>query len=33
MVILEDKFLDLVFEMGDIEGLTKEDTEAQSLHS
>ena len=25
MVILEDKFLDLVFEMGDIEGLTKED--------
>ena len=25
MVKLEDKFLDLVFEMGDIEGLTKKD--------
>jgi len=25
MVELEDRFLDLVFEMGDIEGLTKED--------
>jgi ribonucleoside-diphosphate reductase beta chain len=25
MVELEDKFLDLVFEMGDIEGLTKQD--------
>jgi ribonucleoside-diphosphate reductase beta chain len=25
MVKLEDKFLDLVFEMGDIEGLTKQD--------
>ena len=25
MVALEDKFLDLVFEMGDIEGLTKKE--------
>ena len=25
MVDLEDRFLDLVFQMGDIEGLTKED--------
>ena len=32
MVELEDKFLDLVFEMGDLEGLTKEDMYAYNRY-
>ena len=32
MVELEDKFLDLVFDMGDIEGLTKKDMYAYNRY-
>ena len=32
MVELEDKFLDLVFDMGDLEGLTKKDMYAYNRY-
>jgi len=32
MVTLEDKFLDLVFEMGDLQGLTKKDMYAYNRY-